>query len=70
MVATKKKLGTLSTVKNVGLVVLGDEECHNSWINPYLVSNGGPVKKQVENRVIYQWPLGVAIRSGHLSQFP
>ncbi len=56
------------TVKNVGLVVLGDEECHNSWINPYLVSNGGPVKfvfivydwKQVDNHFIYQWPLGVA----------
>ncbi|CAG2162200.1 unnamed protein product [Oppiella nova] len=55
-------------IVNIGVVVLGDEHCHNSWLRPYLQSNGGFVKfvfivydwKQVDNRVIYQWPLGVA----------
>ncbi|CAG2102407.1 unnamed protein product [Medioppia subpectinata] len=55
-------------IRNVGLVVLGDEQCHNSWLRPYLQSNGGFVKfvfvvydwKLIDDRVIYQWPLGVA----------
>ena len=57
-----------SLVANVGLVVLGDEQCRNNWIKPYLQVNGGFVKflfivydwKSIDNKVIYQWPLGVA----------
>ena len=55
-------------IRNVGLVVLGDEKCHNHWLTPYLKTNGGFVSfllivydwKYVDNQIIYQWPLGVA----------
>ena len=53
---------------NVGIVMLGDEQCRNDWIRPYLESYGGHFKflfvvydwKLIDNRAIYQWPLGVA----------
>lgn len=53
---------------NVGVVMLGNETCHNEWIKPYLKSSGGPVSfvfvvydwSQVDDIEIFQWPLGVA----------
>ncbi|RWS26556.1 transmembrane protein 5-like protein [Leptotrombidium deliense] len=53
---------------DVGLVMLGNENCFNSWINPYLEKYGGFVKflfivydwNAVDNDAIFQWPLGVA----------
>ena len=55
-------------VKNVGLILLGDEQCRNNWIKQYLQTNGGFIKflfvvydwKSIDNKSIYQWPLGVA----------
>ena len=62
-------LKTASNVlKNVGVILLGDEKCNNNWIQPYLVTHGGPIKflfvvydwKRVDDDFIFQWPLGVA----------
>lgn len=59
-------------LKNVALLVLGDEKCDNNWILPYLKSHGGVVdivfviydSKLVDNREFFQWPLGVATYRG------
>ena len=53
---------------NVAVVLLGNEQCNNSWIMKYMWKYGGPVKAafvvydspDVFNEVFYQWPLGVA----------
>ncbi|GFS09623.1 transmembrane protein 5-like [Elysia marginata] len=55
-------------LKNVIVVLLGNERCNNSWFHPYLVTNGGPVKAlfvvydspDIDNINVFQWPLGVA----------
>ncbi|XP_054166106.1 ribitol-5-phosphate xylosyltransferase 1-like [Oppia nitens] len=55
-------------IANIGIVMLGDEDCHNNWIKPYIESNGGFIKflfvvydwKAIDNHDIYQWPLGLA----------
>jgi len=53
---------------NVAVVLLGSEQCNNSWIMKYTAKFGGPVKAafivydlpEVDNDLFYQWPLGVA----------
>lgn len=53
---------------NFGAILLGNENCFNNWIKPFLSINGGPLKflftvydwDAIDNDVIYQWPLGVA----------
>lgn len=60
------------SLKNVALVILGDEKCNNDWILPYLKTRGGLVDivfliydcKLIDNREFYQWPLGVATYRG------
>lgn len=55
-------------LKNVALVLLGNEQCENNWIENYMSTNGGMIKAaffvyDISNRdddVYYQWPLGVA----------
>ena len=55
-------------LKNVAVVMLGMENCDNSWFHPYLESHGGRVKAlfviydspEVDNINVFQWPLGVA----------
>ncbi|KAK3100987.1 hypothetical protein FSP39_000027 [Pinctada imbricata] len=50
------------------MVLLGDEQCNNDWIKPYLRRNGGLIQfvflvydsTEIDNEVFYQWPLGVA----------
>ena len=57
-----------SQFSNVAVVLLGNEQCNNSWIMKYMSRSGGPVKAafvvydspDVDNDVFYQWPLGVA----------
>ena len=52
----------------LGVVLLGNENCFNGWIKPHLQSNGGHVRflfvvydwQQVDNVNVFQWPLGVA----------
>ncbi|CAH1783807.1 unnamed protein product [Owenia fusiformis] len=62
------ELQTFPLLKNVAVILLGNEQCNNDWINEYMIINGGLVKMvflvydspQVDNDAFYQWPLGVA----------
>lgn len=55
-------------LKKVCVVILGNERCQNDWILPYMASKGGILNVAfivydttiVDNKEIYQWPLGVA----------
>ncbi|KAK3927048.1 Ribitol-5-phosphate xylosyltransferase 1 [Frankliniella fusca] len=59
-------------LKHTIIVLLGDEQCNNSWIVPYLRSNGGPIdavflvydSTLVDDVEVFQWPLGVATYRG------
>ncbi|XP_059152233.1 ribitol-5-phosphate xylosyltransferase 1-like [Physella acuta] len=61
-------LTTLPRLHGAGAVLLGDEGCDNSWIQPYMSYRGGPLKfvflvydsPEVDNVHFFQWPLGVA----------
>ncbi|XP_013401373.1 UDP-D-xylose:ribitol-5-phosphate beta1,4-xylosyltransferase-like [Lingula anatina] len=65
-------LSTFEKLKNVAVILLGNEQCDNEWIKQYLVQNGGLVKlvflvydsPDVDNVNFYQWPLGVATYRG------
>ncbi|XP_039919165.1 ribitol-5-phosphate xylosyltransferase 1 isoform X2 [Hirundo rustica] len=55
-------------IQHVAVVLLGNEQCNNAWIQPYLKRNGGFVNVLfvtydcafVNEQDIFQWPLGVA----------
>ncbi|NXD07715.1 RXLT1 xylosyltransferase, partial [Nothocercus nigrocapillus] len=55
-------------IRHVAVVLLGNEQCHNEWIWPYLKRNGGFVSllfvtydyPLANEEDIFQWPLGVA----------
>ncbi|KAM9293776.1 ribitol-5-phosphate xylosyltransferase 1 isoform 2-T2 [Morus bassanus] len=55
-------------IHHVAVVLLGDEQCNNEWIQPYLKRRGGFVNllfvtydyALVNEEDIFQWPLGVA----------
>ena len=55
-------------LQNVALLLLGDEQCNNSWLQPYMDYNGGRVKlvflvydsPEIDEVHFFQWPLGVA----------
>ncbi|NXG44272.1 RXLT1 xylosyltransferase, partial [Psilopogon haemacephalus] len=55
-------------IRRVAVVLLGNEQCSNEWIQPYLKRNGGFVNllfvtydyALVNEEDIFQWPLGVA----------
>ncbi|XP_064557923.1 ribitol-5-phosphate xylosyltransferase 1 isoform X2 [Zonotrichia leucophrys gambelii] len=57
-------------IQHVAVVLLGNEQCNNAWIQPYLKRNGGFVSLLfvtydyafVNEEDIFQWPLGVATR--------
>lgn len=57
-----------SSLKNVGVVLLGREDCDNDWMLPYMAKNGGVVKfafivydsDLIDDVDFFQWPLGVA----------
>ena len=62
-----KSLQLLPSVKNVAVVLLGNEQCNNNWLLPYMVRQGGLVNiayivYDIPNQddTIFQWPLGVA----------
>lgn len=56
------------TISRVAVVLLGNEQCNNNWISPYLKRNGGFVdllflvydSPWINDKDIFQWPLGVA----------
>ena len=51
-----------------GLLILGNETCHNEWLKSYLKSAGGPLSfafvvydwEEVDDEEVFQWPLGVS----------
>ncbi|XP_067906448.1 ribitol-5-phosphate xylosyltransferase 1 isoform X2 [Heterodontus francisci] len=55
-------------LQHVAVVLLGNEECDNDWIEPYLRKHGGFIELLflvydslwVDKEDVYQWPLGVA----------
>ncbi|XP_072718868.1 ribitol-5-phosphate xylosyltransferase 1 isoform X1 [Ciconia boyciana] len=55
-------------IQHVAVVLLGNEQCNNEWIQPYLKRYGGFVNllfvtydyALVNEEDIFQWPLGVA----------
>jgi hypothetical protein len=61
-------LRNFHNLKNVVVVLLGNEQCNNDWLMGYMASRGGLVKLafivyDIPNRddsVFFQWPLGVA----------
>ncbi|XP_068725802.1 ribitol-5-phosphate xylosyltransferase 1-like [Montipora capricornis] len=61
-------LESFSSLRHVAVVLLGNEQCENEWLNSYLETNGGPVQgafvvydiPYADSRMFYQWPLGVA----------
>uniref|UniRef100_A0A671RW15 Transmembrane protein 5 n=1 Tax=Sinocyclocheilus anshuiensis TaxID=1608454 RepID=A0A671RW15_9TELE len=58
----------MRSVSRVAVVLLGNEQCNNDWISPYLKRHGGFVdllflvydSPWVNDKDIFQWPLGVA----------
>lgn len=67
-----RSLHNFPDLQNVGLVLLGNEKCNNSWLQPFLHYNGGRVKfvflvydsPEIDDVTFYQWPLGVATYRG------
>lgn len=63
-----ESLEAFKNLQQVALVLLGNEQCENAWLWPFLRGDGGPVdmvflvydSMSVDNVVIHQWPLGVA----------
>jgi hypothetical protein len=62
-----KSLQMLPNIKNVAVILLGNEQCNNNWLLPYMVKQGGLVNIAYivydipnQGNTIFQWPLGVA----------
>lgn len=61
-------LGSYPHLKRVILMLIGNEQCQNDWVLPYMRSRGGLVDLLfvvydtliVNGDDIMQWPLGVA----------
>lgn len=61
-------LADLPHLRNVAVVLLGNERCENDWLFSYMQNNGGLVKAAfivydipyADSEIFYQWPLGVA----------
>ncbi|XP_038621236.1 ribitol-5-phosphate xylosyltransferase 1 [Tachyglossus aculeatus] len=63
-----KTLVQAQRLQHLAVVLLGNEQCNNDWISPYLRSHGGFVdllfitydSPLVNDQDVFQWPLGVA----------
>lgn len=63
-----ESLEDLPYLRNVAVVLLGNERCENDWLFSYMKNNGGLIQvafivydiPYVDSETIYQWPLGVA----------
>jgi len=61
-------LADLPHLRNVAVVLLGNERCVNDWLYSYMKRNGGIVQvafivydiPYADSKTFYQWPLGVA----------
>ena len=71
----------MTNVGNFAVVLLGNEQCQNEWLMPYMKINGGFIKlafiiydvPYIDDRNFHPWPLGVAtyrnfpvVQSSHL----
>ena len=60
--------GKFKSLQKTIVVILGDEQCRNEWLYPYMESRGGPISAAfvvfdsmiVDGQEFFQWPLGVA----------
>ncbi|XP_071494733.1 ribitol-5-phosphate xylosyltransferase 1-like [Diadema antillarum] len=65
-------LASYPRLARVVLMLIGNEQCQNDWVLPYMKSNGGRIDllfivydtKIVNGQDILQWPLGVATYRG------
>ncbi|GAV03003.1 hypothetical protein RvY_13494 [Ramazzottius varieornatus] len=63
---------TATSVRNVAVILLGNEQCENEWLLWYLESPKYLIRavfvvydsKMVDNKRVFQWPLGVATYRG------
>lgn len=61
-------LADLPHLRNVAVVLLGNERCENDWLYSYMQINGGLVQvafivydiPYADSKTFFQWPLGVA----------
>lgn len=61
-------LPSFKDLQHVAVVLLGNEQCNNDWIKPYMSLNGGRINfaflvydsADIDNNNFFQWPLGVA----------
>lgn len=61
-------LGNFKMLKNVAIVILGNEQCENDWLLNYVAMSRGIIKAvfivyditNSYNGLFHQWPLGVA----------
>lgn len=61
-------LADLPHLRNVAVVLLGNERCENGWLYSYMQMNGGLVQvafivydiPYADSKTFFQWPLGVA----------
>ena len=61
-------LPSLPRLRNAAVLLLGNEQCRNAWVKPYLTAPGSRLRSVflvydsplVDNVQFYQWPLGVA----------
>ncbi|CAH1392920.1 unnamed protein product [Nezara viridula] len=65
-------LPEIHSLKKTAIILLGNEKCQNHWILPYMKSKGGMIDVLflvydsilIDNKEIFQWPLGVATYRG------
>ena len=58
----------LNNLKNFAIVLLGNEQCNNDWLMPYMKVNGGFINfafiiydvPYIDDKNFHPWPLGVA----------
>ena len=60
-------LNSLQNLKKIAIILLGNEQCNNDWLLPYMERNGGLVNMAYivydipnQDDTTLQWPLGVA----------
>lgn len=61
-------LPSFKELQHVAVLLLGNEQCNNDWIKPYMKMKGGLVEyvflvydsPEIDDKNFYQWPLGVA----------
>ena len=61
-------LTAINSLENFGVLLLGNEQCDNDWLMPYMINRGGIIKfafiiydiPYADGKLFHSWPLGVA----------